>query len=337
MQSHRLHHSPLRVVVIKGSPAAKILMKSAGLNPEALAPGLKPSPKEDLIFRGGKTISNLSFANFYVAGQTAWNAGDVQNIDQALAAAMSDQHLNNVMMQYFKNQPITSKLAGSVKLAGDPPSVFSQGDVEALVQTLNSRDMLSGFDLTSTVVNVLLPPGTVLTTDEAPTTNAALPQESSQKKGGRVIPHEDEASSQNGLGGFHGSVHQTMSGIAKTIYYAVGVFSQTTANGQVNGITAFDQPWKNVVATFYHELNEARTDPDVEDSIRTGQDGFLGWTSAQGEECGDFPIDEASNNLALVFQEVKLADGSGTVPVQFQYSNAVHGPEGPIDQPHPLK
>jgi hypothetical protein len=337
MQSHRLHYSPLRVVVKKGSMAAKFLTKSAVLNPDALTPGLKPSPKEDLIFRGGKTIAKLSFANFYVAGQTAWNAGDVQNIDRALAAAMSDQRLNNVMMQYFKNQPITSKLASSVKLAGDPPAVFSQGDVEALVQTLNSRDMLSGFDLTSTVVSVLLPPGTVLTTDEAPTTSAIFPQESSRTKEGRVIPHEDEASSQNGLGGFHGSVHQTMSGIAQTIYYAVGVFSQTEANGQVNGITAFDQPWKNVVATFYHELNEARTDPDVEDATRTGQDGFLGWTSAHGEECGDFPIDEANDNLALVFKEVKLADGSGTVPVQFQYSNAVHGPEGPINQPHPLK
>jgi hypothetical protein len=29
-----------------------------------------------------------------------------------------------------------------------------------------------------------------------------------------------------------------------------------------------------------------------------------------------------------------LGDGSGTVPIQFQYSNAVHGPEGPIAAPH---
>jgi hypothetical protein len=35
-------------------------------------------------------------------------------------------------------------------------------------------------------------------------------------------------------------------------------------------------------------------------------------------------------------REVPLADGSGTVPVQFQYSNAVHGPEGPIPEPHRL-
>ncbi len=88
------------------------------------------------------------------------------------------------------------------------------------------------------------------------------------------------------------------------------------------------------MATFYHELNEARTDPDVEDAIKTGDDSVLGWVTQGGEEVGDFPVDEA-NPLSLVFKEVPLADGSGTVPVQFQYSNFVHGPEGPIDAPHP--
>jgi hypothetical protein len=31
---------------------------------------------------------------------------------------------------------------------------------------------------------------------------------------------------------------------------------------------------------------------------------------------------------------VALRDGGGTVPIQFQYSNAVNGPEGPIATPH---
>jgi hypothetical protein len=332
-----LKFAPLRVVVRKGSTAARTLTKAAHAHVDALTPGIKPSPKQDLVFRGGRTLQHLNFINFYVAGSTAWNAGDIQNIDRALAAAMSDDHLNNVMMQYFKNQAITSKLTGSVKLPGNAPPVVSQGDTEALVQKLHSENKLSGQDLTSTIVNILLPPGTILTTDEAPTTTAIRTAEAAPGKGDAAIPHEDEASSQDGLGGFHGSVHQTMSGVAQTIYYAVGVFSQKKADGTDNGIVAFDQPWKNVVATFYHELNEARTDPDVEDAIRTGQDSFLGWTSAQGEECGDFPIDETNNNLSLVFQEVRLADGSGTAPVQFQYSNAVHGPEGPINQPHPLR
>jgi hypothetical protein len=62
----------------------------------------------------------------------------------------------------------------------------------------------------------------------------------------------------------------------------------------------------------------------------------LGWTSDDGQEIGDYPIAEAKQ-LLQVFQEVPLADGSGTVPVQFVYSNAVHGPEGPIDYPHGME
>jgi hypothetical protein len=57
--------------------------------------------------------------------------------------------------------------------------------------------------------------------------------------------------------------------------------------------------------------------------------------SRQGEECGDFPVFEA-NPLTLVFQEVPKSDGTGSVPVQFQYSVAVHGPEGPNLNPDPL-
>jgi hypothetical protein len=108
------------------------------------------------------------------------------------------------------------------------------------------------------------------------------------------------------------------------------------ACGRENGIAVFDAPWKDVVATFYHELNEARTDPDVDDAINSGKvDGIIGWTSDAGEECGDFPVFEAGqqNDLGLVFQEVHVASG-GNVPAQFQYSNAVHGPEGPISSPH---
>jgi hypothetical protein len=118
-----------------------------------------------------------------------------------------------------------------------------------------------------------------------------------------------------------------------TLYYAVGVYSEQRADGTVNGIVAFDKPWKNVVATFYHELNEARTDPDVEQAIAGGPSTVLGWTSKQGEECGDFPVFEA-NPLALVFQEVPLTKG-GTAPVQFMYSDFVHGPEGPVPAPRP--
>jgi hypothetical protein len=337
MQKEQMQNAPMRVVIAYGSKAAATYSRAAGVNPDALAPGFKSSPANDLIFHGGKTLQDLKFANFYVAGETAWSAGDIRNIDQALDAALSDRNLNNVMVQYFNNQPITSTFLGSQKLSGDAPAVVSQGDVELLVGTLQKQGALAGMDLSSTLVNILLPRGTVLTTDELPT-SAALPaglvaNAQAAADVNPAIPIDDQASSLNGLGGYHGSVHQTMSGVGVTLYYAIGAYSETRPDGSSNGIPAFAEPWKSVVATFYHELNEARTDADVEDAIRTGQIGFTGWTSNAGEEIGDGPIRLASD-IQLVFQEVPLANGAGTVPVQFMYSNAVHGPEGPIPKPH---
>jgi hypothetical protein len=282
----------------------------------------------DLIFHGGRTISTLSFFNLFVGGQDAWSNADVVNINGALDAAMSDQDLNNVMQQYF-NSSIASKLLGSQILVGPPPQVVSQGDVEDLVMRLYSAGKLESPDFASTVFNFMLPSKSVLNDDPGTTRGAIAAQFASERKHDSEIPTPDEGDSTGGLGGYHGSV----SVHGETIYYAVGVYSEILANGKANGIPVFDQPWKNVVATFYHELNEARTDPDVEDANRTGQLNLIGWTSRQGEECGDFPVFEAKP-LTKVFQEVPLSDGKGTVPVQFQYSNAVHGPEGPIPQPH---
>jgi hypothetical protein len=48
---------------------------------------------------------------------------------------------------------------------------------------------------------------------------------------------------------------------------------------------------------------------------------------------GDQPIATAKA-LSLVFKEVLASTGGKRLPVQLLYSNAVHGAEGPIDQPH---
>ena len=91
-----------------------------------------------------------------------------------------------------------------------------------------------------------------------------------------------------------------------------------------------------MVGTLYHEINEFRTDADVRDAIETGNDGVLGWMGAQGE-IGDQPIAMAGQlgHLQRVFQEVQSSTGDERLPVQFLFSNAVHGAEGPIDQPDP--
>lgn len=328
---------PLRVFVGHGTKAEKAFHARMSMpSPEVIAPGVSPTPAHDLIFHGGHTIADLVFTNLYVGGAGAWKASDIQNIDKALAAAMSDQDLNNVMSQYYPSGNVTSKFKPSQTLGGPPPKVFSQGDVENLVQQLFTDGTLNGFDLKSTVFNFMLPGGTILNTDAAPTGGAISAK---AEKVRTHLPADEEEDSTQGLGGYHGSVHVGSGASAKIIYYAIGVYSENLPDGTANGIPVFDQSWKNVVATFYHELNEARTDADVEDAIRAGNDPsaakFLGWTSKQGEECGDFPVFEA-NPLMRVFQEVKLTNGTETVPVQFQYSNHVHGPEGPIKTPAPF-
>ncbi len=290
----------------------------------ALAGGLSGSPHEDLVYRGGWTIKDLKYINIYVGGKSAWTATDWKSIDNALAAAMSDEKLNNVVMQYFGNQPVTNQFLKSFFMEGWKPTAVAKDDLEAQVQSLYNQHAFDGLDLRNTVVNFMLPRGTVL---KDPSGGAQ------QKVSNAAIPLADAEDSTGGLGGYHGSAHIGNA----TVYYSVGVYSERMPNGGTNGIPVFNANWKNVVATFYHELQEARTDADVDDAA-TSPLGMrvLGWTSDTGNEIGDYPIAEAKS-LLQVFQEVPLADGSGTVPVQLCYSNAVHGPEGPIDYPHGLE
>jgi hypothetical protein len=308
-----------------------------------LPPGIDPSPDHNLVDRHGRIIPDLIYTNFYVGGSESWNTNDIRSIDKALAAAMSDKNLNNVMIQFFRGSRITCTFKPSTILPGPAPQTVSKGDVENMIRTLHDQGTLGGFDFASTVFNLMLPRNTILTTDDDPSQSAkktAKAESPPKKPPLKPDLHDDDgASSLEGLGGYHGSVNISGAGGTVRVYYAVGAFSEQRPNGTQNGIPVFDKPWKNVVGTFYHELNEARTDPDVEEAIRNNDDSFIGWNSDQGEECGDFPITEAGQlgDLTLVFQQVELTDGSGTVPIQFQYSNFAQGPQGPSTTPDPVQ
>jgi len=284
--------------------------KEPPLRAEVIAPGFSPHKALNLVDHNGKIIRDLVYTNFFVGGN-AWDPQDVQRIDQNLAKAMADQHLNNVLIQYFRGAAnITTTFRPSSSLPVKPDSI-SQPEVENLLKELHTKGKLTAFDFSNTVFNFMLPPGTVLTID-----NGSDDEGGADKPEGHSGPVEEEASSMEGLGGFHGSARLG----AVTLYYAV--------EGK-NGIVAFDQPWKNVVATFYHELVEARTDADVEDNS-------VAWVNNEqpSEEIGDIPMTLAGGNLGKVMKEVPLADGSGTVPIQLMWSNVVGGPEGPIAAPH---
>jgi hypothetical protein len=295
-----------------------------------LAPGFQPMPSWNLKDYGGPTISELTFVNRYVGGSAAWAASDMQSIDGALQTAFNDPALEGVIAQYYTGDAISSAMLASDVHEGPVPPTVYKDTAEALAQQLYTDGALGTADPGNAVINIMLPPGIVLSDDFSPGYQppAQASEEFRRRKRGVIkLDEDDAADSKHGLGGYHGSIHASD---GREVYYAVGVYSEGD-----NGIVAFDEPWKNVVATFYHELNEARTDADVEDVNRTNNDSLLGWYSPPqgGGEIGDIPINEAgaAGNLSLVFQEINLADGSGTVPVQLMWSNKDDGPASHVD------
>jgi hypothetical protein len=316
----------LNVVLGPGSRAHRHVPRptarpSSDVASAQLAPGFTPQPSWNLTNHGGPTIAELTFVNRYVGGAAAWSADDQRQIDQALSQAMSDAGLQSVIAQYYPGTTVTSAMLPSAVHDAPVPATVYKDIAEELATQLHGEGVLGDADPAKSVINIMLPPGIVLSDDFSPGHQPAAGQEQTlarRKRGVIKIDPDDAASSKNGLGGYHGSIHLPDGTEA---YYAVGVYSEGG-----NGIVAFDQPWKNVVATFYHELVEARTDAAVEDVNATGNDGLLGWYSQTGQgEIGDLPINAAAD-LSLVFKEVALADGSGTVPIQLMWSNAAAGP-----------
>jgi hypothetical protein len=336
--SIRTHTAPSLTTVVYSAASPVGTRARKGREVGARARNFPARKGLNLEFFGGKTIENLTFTNVYLGGEAAWSADDISQIDTALAGAIGDPHLNNVLAQYFADKKPTGTFKPSRVLEGPLPARVFRDTVEGFVAGLDSSNGLSGFDLGSTVFNFLLPRGIVLVDGDS---KGGDVKHDDDDDGGDddnsqnvALREKDEASdSKHGLGGYHGSVHPRRGTKTDTVYYAVGVYSE-----EANGIPSFDRPWKSICATFYHELCEARTDPDVEDAIRAGNDpkanDFIGWYSPKGGEIGDIPMEEAGANLGLVMKEVRLANGKGKVPIQLMWSNAVGGPEGPIAHPH---
>src|SRR5450432_3783049 len=188
---------PMRVQVAPTSKAAKAYIedyyKSLSLPgrywpmPAAIAPGIKSAPLRDLIFHGGKTVEQMGFQNIYLGSAGDWAASDVSNIDTAILAAMQDESLNNVMLQYFPGSsslactPRPSFFSGTAK-----PETLDEPGVQATVRSFLDGGQIQAADLDSTLFNLLLPEASIL----AP----------------------GSANSTIGLGGYHGSIHVTSGG-----------------------------------------------------------------------------------------------------------------------------
>jgi hypothetical protein len=170
--------------------------------------------------------------------------------------------------------PISSRMLPSVVLPGSAPATIHKDQVEALVARICRHGALDGADTDSTVINILLPRGAVLVDGFSPGFRPPPGQEAEHE---RVSTPSSWSAARTpapatAWAATHGSARVPPCG---TAYYAVAVYSEAG-----NGGPAFGQPWKNIAATSYHQLNEARTDPDVDDAIRTGDSATSNWTQA---------------------------------------------------------
>lgn len=274
----------LNIVQVSADAVAAFEWRSAP-GPK-IAYGFTPVTTLNLRPGHGRTLPELQFKNYYLG---AWADSDMQQIDRALAGAMTDRNLNHVVQQYFA-RPIATQFLGSTMYRDRAPAAGRLFDRNAVYQVLDSLD-LSGIDTTNTVVCLYLPPGVILVTH----TPGAVGGE-----GGFDVV----ASSLAGLSGYHGSTEID----GRQVLFAISVYSQMLGL-RPNGAPFWPEPWKNITTTMYHELNEIRTDPDVEEAMRRNDDSYLGWYSPPAGEIGDIPLSLAGPYLGLVMVEVSLVAG----------------------------
>ena len=198
-----------------------------------------------VTFHGGKVLRSPDVVPVYVGAywQSLEGKRDRVRNDAAMAALVKDPGQTGIWKEYGSGSGTTSP---SKVIAGATHRDWSKEDVEALVEAQVRAGNLDAGD-PERIFTVVLPPGATL--------------------------RDGEASSTDGLGGFHGNVTARD---GHPVYYAVVVYSQRRGD-QVNGIDFTGKPIDNITVTESHEIAEAVTDPDVGLAIQTGDPRYLGW------------------------------------------------------------
>ncbi len=289
-----------------------------------------------LVFRGGRTIADLSYKNFYYGATWAPPPGPDSAgnphvaaraaIEPALAAAMQDAGLNGILAQYVPGQairatPLTSEVIAD-DVRPDPDAPFDETDIRRVVAGLLSAGRLGGLDFATTAINVVLPMGMTLAV-------AGL-DEAARPPGVKPMPGvpNDAPNASTAIAGYHGTVPLQQSGASHDILYSVVVWSDGATGIPVPGWPA----WQAITATLYHELQEIRTNPDVDQAVRTGDSRFIAWNTdpldgPDGSDCreiADLPLilNHDSQHQAFMLASVAGPDGQQIqVPIQRLWCN----------------
>lgn len=224
-----------------------------------------------MTFRGGKVLDAPVVQPIYLGQYWSSAAGkaDRAYLDGFAGAVVKGQH-QALLGQYGVHAGTSQPSV----VASGPSMRVTRDDVAKLVlQQVASGAVKDG---PQTVHLVMLPPNAVL---EA----------------------EPGVTSRDGLGGFHGSVIDAK---GKPVYFAVVCYSK----GQ-NGIDFDGVARDNISITASHELDEAFTDPDVEN-------GQLGWYNDKYGEIGDLAV-----NSGLVPLDKAFVKDERGYAVQLEWSN----------------
>lgn len=240
----------------------------------------------DLTNLGGRVLKNPTLQPIYLGAywQSAAGKADASFNDGFAREVVGGAH-EAILQQYGVG---AGSYGGSVTVGVPNPARVTHDDVVALVKQQLAAGAVK--DGPETVHLVVLPPGTVLDAGNGVT-------------------------SEQGLGGFHGSYAD---GAGKPVYFGVVAYSQGS-----NGIDFTGRGRDNVTITESHEFDEACTDPDVES-------GKLAWYNQRYGEIGDLAV----NSGLVPFDKTYVRDAAGYA-VQVEWSNADHAFEGVAPKPKP--
>lgn len=248
-------------------------------NIHGAGPAAGASTTPHLVNNGGGVLSSPSIDNIYVGSyfNTTQGKSDVTHQDAAAKAWVTSGN-EGILKQYGVGQ---GKFVGSTVVNKTNPKTFTAANGNTLIKQLLASGAIKPGDQTIHTIN--LPPGTVL--------------------------KDGDATSQQGLGGFHGSYTDPKTG--KEVYYAI-----LANNRGSNGIDFSGNPQDNNSIVASHEWSEAATDPKVSLVNRTNDDTKLGWYDNNQGEIGDIAINISNDpNLKDVWGK------EGSFAFQKEWSN----------------
>jgi len=244
---------------------AQIMFRPKDMQPFAPA----RTNQNNVTFHGGRVLDAPVYTPIYLGKYwtTAQGQADKAHND-AFAQEYGTSAHESILKQYNVGQ---GSFGGSSVVNVANPSRVTEDDVQKLVK----QQLASGAVKPNAqgVYTVVLPPGTIL--------------------------DAGDVTSEDGLGGFHGSYNDAG---GKKVYYAVIAYSKGN-----NGIDFDGNAQDNISITESHEWDEAATDPDV-------NNGTLGWYN---DKLNMELSDEAISQLSL-------SDAFGTdngFVVQKEWSN----------------